>query len=57
MTTIELEWLKENGVARLERFRDEFEDLCNSDSDFNYSEDEFEKWMLELVDIDEEELE
>ncbi len=27
----------------------EFDDLLNSDKDFNYSENEFDEWLIDLV--------
>jgi hypothetical protein len=32
----------------MDKLRDEFEDHLNSDSSFNYDEDEFEEWVKDL---------
>jgi hypothetical protein len=34
---------------RITLLKIEFDDLCYSDKDFNYSEDEFDEWLKDLV--------
>jgi hypothetical protein len=41
--------METNKIKRAELLLVEFQDLINSDPHFNYAEDEFEEWLMDLV--------